>query len=77
MPTYEVDYSNDVAVTVHVAGCAHRNRKGRGRATLKAATLADALIEAQYQGLEPSDRTDLGYTRPAVCAKAADKAARA
>jgi len=67
---YEVDYSNEVAVTVHAAGCAHRPQNGRSRQPLKSMDLKTALIEAQYQGqLEPSDSWDLGYTKAAPCAK--------
>jgi hypothetical protein len=67
---FEADYSNDVAITVHAAGCAHQPKRGKSRQPLNSADLATALVEAQYQGrLEPSEEWDLGLTKAAPCAR--------
>ncbi len=57
--------------SLHATGCNHLRRATDPHAAqkLKAATLTAALVEAQYQGLPPSDRSDLGDVAVAPCAK--------
>jgi hypothetical protein len=60
--------------SLHAAGCgdvarAARRRDDSGAHTLNARTVAAAVIEAQYQGFEPDERSNLGDVEPAPCTK--------
>jgi hypothetical protein len=59
--------------SIHATGCNHlrRARDKNAAQPLKATTVDDALTEAQYQGLEPSDSSDLGPAAVAPCARKA------
>jgi hypothetical protein len=68
MGAFEVDYNDNVMTVVHQTGCHHRP-KGKGRQPLRAQTFPAAIVEAEYQGLEPSDRTFLGDAVGAPCTR--------
>lgn len=60
--------------SLHAAGCGDVGRAplrgGDSSAqALNARTIAAALMEAQYQGLEPDAASDLGDVEPAPCTR--------
>jgi hypothetical protein len=75
-PKFSVLYDDPARKTgpshsLHATGCNHlkRARDKHAAQELKATTLDAALLEAQYQGMEPSASSDLGDVAVAPCAR--------